>query len=304
MTLIINITTPEGIVMASDSRQSQRNIKQITRISTNSAQKLFSVNKRVVVATAGLAFFPDEKGIQTNVSKYIKEFSKEHDLDKLTVKEITYKLHDYINNKYPWEQQLDLSAQQLRIEAEQKGAQVLSIEKLNNSIKFKIKQANGRIEEGSLDIEAVDVLVSGFNLDGTYETYQLRSPGEITKKRGFNEHGSTWVGQGDAVSRLILGYDNRMLNLPIYQKMKNQKELITQLHGLEYNIQWGLMTLQDAVNLATFLIKSTSMIQKYADGINMDIGDVQGVGGPIDIAIITKENGVEWINKKQVYYPE
>mgnify|MGYP006369969525 CR=1 FL=1 len=49
MTLIINVTTPEGIVMASDSRQSQRNIKQYTRISTNSAKKLFALTDKVIV---------------------------------------------------------------------------------------------------------------------------------------------------------------------------------------------------------------------------------------------------------------
>ena len=54
MTLIINIVTPEGIIMASDSRQTERNIKQFTRISTNSAIKLFSLNDRVIVGTAGL----------------------------------------------------------------------------------------------------------------------------------------------------------------------------------------------------------------------------------------------------------
>jgi 20S proteasome alpha/beta subunit len=305
MTLIINVTTPDGIVMASDSRQSQRNIKQITRISTNTADKLFQVNKQVIVGTAGLAFFPNEKGMPTNVSKYINDFSNDNDLDELTVKEIAYKLHDYINARYPWEKQLDLSAQQLKIEAEQKGAQVLSIEKLEDSIEFKIKQVNGRIEEGHLDIEAVDILVSGYNDDGTTQTYELRCPGEITLERDVEEYGSTWVGQGDVVSRIILGYDSKMLNMPVFQRNNNQKnELITQLHGLEYNIQWGLMTLQDAINLAVFLIKSTQMIQRYADGINMDIGDVQNVGGPIDIAVIRDGEGIEWINKKQLYYPQ
>ena len=305
MTLIINVTTPDGIIMASDSRQSQRNIKQITRISTNTADKLFQINDRVIVGTAGLAFFPNEKGMPTNVSKYITDFSKENDLDDLTVKEIAYKLHDYINTKYPWEKQLDLSAQQLKIEAEQKGAQVLSIEKLNDSIEFKIKQANGRIEEGHLDIEAMDILVSGYNKNGTTQTYELRCPGEITLERDIEEYGSTWVGQGDVVSRLILGYDSKMLNMPVFDRMSNhKKELLNQLHGLEYNIQWGLMTLQDAINLAVFLIKSTQMIQAYADGINMDIGDVQNVGGPIDIAVIRLDEGVDWINKKQLHYPQ
>jgi hypothetical protein len=46
------------------------------------------------------------------------------------------------------------------------------------------------------------------------------------------------------------------------------------------------------------------MIQRYADGINMDIGDVQNVGGPIDIAVIRDGEGIEWINKKQLYYPQ
>lgn len=93
--------------------------------------------------------------------------------------------------------------------------------------------------------------------------------------------------------------------MPVFDRMSNhKKELLNQLHGLEYNIQWGLMTLQDAINLAVFLIKSTQMIQAYADGINMDIGDVQNVGGPIDIAVIRLDEGVDWINKKQLHYPQ
>ena len=124
-------------------------------------------------------------------------------------------------------------------------------------------------------------------------------------ERDIEEYGSTWVGQGDVVSRLILGYDSKMLNMPVFDRMSNHKnELLNQLHGLEYNIQWGLMTLQDAINLAVFLIKSTQMIQAYADGINMDIGDVQNVGGPIDIAVIRLDEGVDWINKKQLHYPQ
>lgn len=302
MTLIINVTTPDGIVMASDSRQSLRNIKQITRTSTDTANKLFKVNERVLVATAGLASFPNKEGVKTNVSKYIKDFSKDKELQRLTVKEIAHKLHEYINSSYPWEKQLDLSVQQLKIESEQKGAQVLSIEKSNDSIEYKIKQANGRIEEGHLDIESVDILVSGYNDDGTCETYELRSPGEINKKMGINECGSTWIGQGDVVSRMILGYDEKMLNMPVFQRMSNKKnELLTQLHGLEYNIPWELMTLQDTIDLAVFLIKSTEILQKYADGINMDIGGVQNVGGPIDVAVITEDEGVMWISEKKLH---
>ena len=94
MTLIINIVTPEGIIMASDSRQTERNIKQFTRISTNSAIKLFSLNDRVIVGTAGLAFFADNTGIRKNVSDYIEAFKKDNKLDSLTVDEISTKLKE------------------------------------------------------------------------------------------------------------------------------------------------------------------------------------------------------------------
>lgn len=305
MTLIINIVTPEGIIMASDSRQSERNIKQYTRISTNSANKLFSLNDRVIVGTAGLAFFADDTGIRKNVSEYIESFKKDNKLDLLTVEEIATKLQEYINNHYPWEKQLDISAQQLEIEAKQNGDKILSLERREDSIDFKIKQPSGRIREGHLNIEPVNLLVSGYNSDGTSQTYEINSPGKKILKRKNNEFGCTWIGQGDVVSRLILGYDSKLFKVPVIKAMgkKADDELRTQIRGLEYFIQWSLITLQDAVDLAVFLIKSTSVMQRFADGISMDVGDIQGVGGPIDVALVTKE-GIKWINKKEITYSE
>ncbi|HIH36122.1 MAG TPA: hypothetical protein HA277_04265 [Methanosphaera sp.] len=305
MTLIINIVTPEGIIMASDSRQSERNIKEFTRISTNSANKLFSLNDKVIVGTAGLAFFADNTGIRKNVSEYIESFKKDNKLDLLTVEEIATKLQEYINKHYPWEKQLDISAQQLEIEAKQNGDKILSLERRDDSIDFKIKQPSGRIREGHLNIEPVNLLVSGYNSDGTTQTYEINSPGEKILKRENNEFGCTWIGQGDVVSRLILGYDSKLFKVPIIKAMgkKADDDLRTQIRGLEYFIQWSLITLQDAVDLAVFLIKSTSVMQRFADGISMDVGDIQGVGGPIDVALITKD-GIKWINKKEITYSE
>lgn len=305
MTLIINVITPNGIVMASDSRQTERNLKQFTRISTDSANKLFSLNKRVIVATAGLAFFADDSGIQKNVSEYIEEFKEDNNLENLTVDEISSRLHEFINKQYPWEKQLDISAQQLEIEAERNGEKILSIDRRKDSIEFKIKQPSGRIKEGHLNIEPVNLLVSGYNPDGTCETYEVSAPGERILKRQNNEYGCTWLGQGDLVSRIILGYDPKLFNIHLIKSMnkKSLEDLKSQVRGLEYYIQWNLITLQDAVDLSVFLIKSTAMIQNFADGINMDVGDFQGVGGPIDVVLITKD-GIKWINKKEVIYSE
>ena len=305
MTLIVNIVTPEAIIMASDSRQTERNPKQFTRISTNSANKLFSLNDRVIVATAGLAFFADNSGIRKNVSEYIEDFKKENNLNSLTIEEIAEKLQEFINRRYPWEKQLDISAQQLEVEAERNGEKILSLDRRDYSIDFKIKQPSGRIKEGHLNIEPVNLLVSGYNTDGTTETYEINSPGDLILKRKNNEFGCTWIGQGDVVSRLILGYDSKLFKLPAIKSMnkKTAENLRTQMRGLEYYIQGSLITVQDAVDLAVFLIKTTSMIQQFADGISMDIGDIQGVGGPIDVALITRD-GINWINKKEITYDE
>jgi len=62
MSLAINTTTPEGIILAADSRQSYRNQKGVSRIGSDSASKLFLINNRIGVAVTGLAFL-QENGI-------------------------------------------------------------------------------------------------------------------------------------------------------------------------------------------------------------------------------------------------
>jgi len=50
MSLAIITTTPEAIVMATDSRQSYRNRKGMARIGSDHASKLFKLDKNVGVA--------------------------------------------------------------------------------------------------------------------------------------------------------------------------------------------------------------------------------------------------------------
>ncbi len=305
MTLVINVTTPEGIVMATDSRQTYRNNKQMSRIVTDSAYKLFAINDRIMVGVAGLAFFADETGVQKNVSKYVDEYRSQTDADTITVEEVAYKLQEFINIKYPWEQQLQNSAQQLKMDIEQQGGRILALEEKNHSVEFRIQRPDGKIEEGHLNIESVDMIISGYNKDGQHETYEVHTPGEVARRRSSTEFGSTWIGQGDVTSRIVLGFDGRIANLPMMQDLvrrSGEQEIQNQLRGLEYNIQWGTMTLQDAVDFATLMIKTTSAIQRFSDGINADVGDMPGVGGPIDVAVITAEEGVQWINRKKIYY--
>ena len=50
---------------------------------------------------------------------------------------------------------------------------------------------------------------------------------------------------------------------------------------------------QRGIDLATFLIRSTILAQSVAIG-------VRGVGGPIDVAVITREKGLKFVQRKEI----
>ena len=101
MSLCINTTTPEGMVLAADSRQSYRNMKGMSRIGSDSASKVFQLGKRVGVVIAGLAFLP-ENGVLKNISRFIDEFKKQTDMNKLSIEKISEALQKFFEDKYKY----------------------------------------------------------------------------------------------------------------------------------------------------------------------------------------------------------
>jgi hypothetical protein len=120
----------------------------------------------------------------------------------------------------------------------------------------------------------------------------------------FTQYGASWTGQTDVVTRVILGYDPRVENLMIIQGARQNlgdKTVTDALRSLEYNINWGTMTLFDAVDFAKLMIKTTSAVQKFSDGIRMLPGEMPGVGGAIDVGIILPYDGFRWHKKKELH---
>lgn len=305
MSLAINTTTPEGIVLAADSRQSYRNRKGAARIGSDSASKLFLINNRVGVAITGLAFLP-ENGIPKNVSKFIEEFRREADVENLSVREVVEKLYYLFNKKLNWQEQLDKLPDQIRDNFIKQGFEVLEIEKEQYKVRFKVKDKAGNIKDGIGNIDGLGLFVAGYNKDGSHEVHNIYIPGETIKRRDSTqrgmEYGAGWIGQTDVVSRIIKGWDGRILNIPFVGeavKQKGQAEIEKQLNSLEYAINWGGMPLQDAIDFTVLAIQTTSAIQRFSDGIQADPGDIPGVGGPIDVLILTPD-GPQWIKQKEL----
>ena len=60
------------------------------------------------------------------------------------------------------------------------------------------------------------------------------------------------------------------------------------------------MTLQDAIDFCTLMVQTTSAIQRFSDGIIANPGDMPGVGGPVDVAVITADQGFVWVSRKKL----
>jgi hypothetical protein len=122
------------------------------------------------------------------------------------------------------------------------------------------------------DVEPVGFQVAGFDRDSTEGRINLIKTGKDPRiePQHFGTFGCTWAGDGRVVSKLWKSDPSIPISKPTY----------------------GLMTLQDAIDYAIFLIRTTIDYQTFATMIPT-------CGGDIDLLVITYDKGLEWIQKKR-----
>jgi len=108
--------------------------------------------------------------------------------------------------------------------------------------------------------------------------------------------GMTWGGQIEIASRLVFGYDpmlpailKKSLNLDDNQSEAVVKDLL----ALHYSIPYQVLPLQDCVDLALLLIRTTINAQALAVG-------TRGVGGMIEVATITRTGKLDFVQRKKI----
>lgn len=110
------------------------------------------------------------------------------------------------------------------------------------------------------------------------------------------EFGITWGGQREIVDRLVQGFDERALQVVATTlsvpaaRLPALRDALKRELGLP--IPLDAMALQDCIDLAVFFIRTTITGQKLTVGI-------RGVGGPIDVATITRGEGLRFVQRKQ-----
>ena len=151
----------------------------------------------------------------------------------------------------------------------------------------------------------VTFLIGGYDEEEPYgKVFALEIPGSPTpqpRNEGRDDFGMTWGGQLEIVSRLIHGYDPMFLSA-VREKLGLDEPAIEQLvkdvrSALEFRIPYNILPLQDCIDLATFLIRTTMTAQRLA-------ATVRGVGGLIEVAVITRTRGLEFIQRKELHGEE
>ncbi len=119
--------------------------------------------------------------------------------------------------------------------------------------------------------------------------------------RPIDQVGVTWNGEPEAVSRLILGYGTELpmvlqqrLGVPEDQ-LEPAVEVLEQF--LARPLVQAAMPFQDAIDLAEFLVDTTIKYSRFLPG-------APTVGGPIEIAGISKHEGFKWVRRKHYYSQE
>jgi len=148
----------------------------------------------------------------------------------------------------------------------------------------------------------IGFIIAGYGTDVDYaeewiieiRNGQLLDP---KKLRGENETGLAWNGEPEAITRLYLGHGTGM---PVVLKEcgiedKKINEIMSKIRELlTVPLVVPPLPIQDAIDLAEFLVETTLKFSKFKPG-------PQTVGGPIDIAAITKHEGFKWVKRKHYF---
>ena len=139
--------------------------------------------------------------------------------------------------------------------------------------------------------------VGGYDPEAAYgRVFEINIPSDPKGKEWHkNQFGPTWGGQLGYTSRLIHGFDPQLPEIvaKTFQGVDPGKLKAALQKNLQLGIPYQLLPLQDCVDLSIFLIRNTIMLQSFVLGI-------RGVGGAIDVATITKAEGFNPIQQKEI----
>jgi hypothetical protein len=141
-------------------------------------------------------------------------------------------------------------------------------------------------------------VVAGYNQQEAYgRVYLFNIPNAPTPvEQSPGDFGITLGGQNEHVIRLLQGYDPKVIEIAKQTCRLSNPQVEALRHALGsllMGIPYAVLPLQDCIDLAVFLIKMTVAAQ------NLSVV-LRGVGGAIDVAVITQRDGLKPIQRKEL----
>ena len=124
--------------------------------------------------------------------------------------------------------------------------------------------------------------------------------GRVTDPQPFygeGRYGPRWDGDREALDRLILGFGRDLMPALIEAGLSEENREAVHDAILEKTYQTlflPAMPIQDAIELAKFLVETASKFSHFSL-------QAPTIGGPIEIATITKHEGFKWIARKHYF---
>jgi hypothetical protein len=300
MTLAIATITSSGIVLSADSRQTYRNQAGAIRIGSDSAMKLFKLTDSCGVAISRRAFLNETNQSAKDAGFFVKRFAESQKLSGLTVKQIAEKLNKSIGDIFVARELEGVKKQIENRVKELGGTELKPSSPDGNLLPYSFKDKDGKIISDNGWFETLTMIVAGIDSDKIGRAYIVFVPKGITNERDTQQCGALWVGQTDVLGRIVKGFAPEIGNLDFVKaaSANDSAGVSGQLETLEYIINWGTIALQDAIDFCVLMTRTTASIQRFSDGTKLAPGGIPGVGGEIDLAVITPGKGFAWLKQK------
>ena len=277
-TVNVVVSTYDGIVVAADSRVTSQDGEK-TRIASDYGEKIVRVGSHSLVAFSGAAYLFDDESHLRSIGSIINQYKSKSEISDTT-----------------WADPAQFA----------QGLDTLLATLYNAHLR--------NVLRGKLAI-----VICGFDRENERRLYELRYPHvEKVKPDTIRVSGeldtltqtpqSFVNGQNDVWFRIIKGYDPKLddhqwfreyevINVDSLDSTKVdttvQRDTLN-FRDLRYEIRYDIMNLQDAIDYALFVARATIEAQRFNQS------SIQGVGGAIDIAVVTS-NGFRWIQCKRLH---
>lgn len=153
---------------------------------------------------------------------------------------------------------------------------------------------NDKPPEGA---DALGFIVGGYDDKGVGKIKLLYLPTKTIIEgaaTAANQCGAHWDGETQVLSRLVKGWDAAYIDVSGWPE-----DHVQALQKAEYLTPFGRMALQDAVDFATFAIRTTIDMQRFTDGTVGNPGSFPTCGGTAELVAINAR-GLTWLQETKL----